>query len=185
SFKVNNKDGWLSSSVKRYSSLEVAKEAINDHEIEKFCKYILHRRSSYEDSQHHIRWDPADNIPYVISSSYKYECQHGKDRNKFYNKKRQIGNYLSGKKTYKSIKESIKKDCPAFITIREVIKFPLFKPINASLRQRRESSKMLRHALLNEDDIEKILVCYVKFPDDSDHKGHALGEVVCKQWIQL
>ncbi|XP_078489761.1 uncharacterized protein LOC100185158, partial [Ciona intestinalis] len=123
--EINDEDDTTHATVQWFESLELAKQAIKDHEIETLCKYNFLRSSTY-DSQHRIRWD-ADCIPYVIQRSYKFECQHGKNRNKINNTKRQSAVFSERKKTYNCVKESIKKDCPASVTIREAFKFPDFQ----------------------------------------------------------
>nr|XP_026691884.1 uncharacterized protein LOC100185158 isoform X2 [Ciona intestinalis] len=150
--EINDEDDTTHATVQWFESLELAKQAIKDHEIETLCKYNFLRSSTY-DSQHRIRWD-ADCIPYVIQRSYKFECQHGKNRNKINNTKRQSAVFSERKKTYNCVKESIKKDCPASVTIREAFKFPNFQ--SAGSMQQMDAAVINRIKMLVAQGVKSI-----------------------------
>uniref|UniRef100_H2ZMT8 Uncharacterized protein n=1 Tax=Ciona savignyi TaxID=51511 RepID=H2ZMT8_CIOSA len=178
--KVHRNESIMGPTVQWFSSIEEANEAIKEHEIKLQCRYISKRKMAYDaDRQLHIHWD-QNYIPYILEGSSRLECQHGKNRFKAGTPKKQNENPKKAKKTYNCVKESIKRDCPAGITISEVCRFPLYKlgSIGKQRHRKREMAKFLRQLLQKKESINSESGCYVKFPTEGDHKGHVLGETI-------
>nr|XP_026696279.1 uncharacterized protein LOC100177947 [Ciona intestinalis] len=75
--------------IVKFNTLQEATTAIQNVETDTLTKFIFLRRKKNDLRKSKVQWDAQENIPFVVKSFTKYECQHGKDRNKTKNLKRQ------------------------------------------------------------------------------------------------
>nr|CAB3262917.1 uncharacterized protein LOC100185158 [Phallusia mammillata] len=179
-----------------FRSKEKAEKAIGRFEIATGTKFIKLSQDTYDRSKSRIWWrmnakmsnnsntdDIFDGVPYVIIGTTKLECQYGKDRDWNRKRKRKLHSlehkYMAGmtKRKYNQVKGSKKRNCEAFIKIREIARFPQFKISSNTKAKRENASKKLRCELQSNPDLEVEIRCYVEFPPMSAHTGHDAIEV--------
>nr|CAB3262263.1 uncharacterized protein LOC100179154 [Phallusia mammillata] len=160
--------------IRWFPTIEHVNHAIHLLESSTMTRYnVLYKRMG----RGRVSFNIDDGIPYITERITKLECQHGRDRNKSYNEKRKMKKAPANKK-YVRVQPSYKADCPAYIDIFEVSKYPQYKAISLKKNHRDAASQALRVALESDNkDIVKVSACKVAFPPPYAHQGHVLGQV--------
>ncbi|KAL5008843.1 hypothetical protein ScPMuIL_014424 [Solemya velum] len=170
-----------------------------DTECEQNTRFVQHRKRrrslKFEEllslTGYRIRFDecnhpssvfPAiqyDGTPFVILNTEVYECHQGPQRAKHL-KKRETAvdedhSYLSsGKK--RCYQTSKKRNCPAKIRVKRILKFPEYKIIGQpTARKKRQVSQQLKAEFSIQTRREP--VTYVHIDSVDDHQYHLTGEL--------
>ncbi|XP_071497373.1 uncharacterized protein [Diadema antillarum] len=128
---------------------------------------------------------PFDGIPFLILDKNTYECEYGKDhklkqraqRKSSHNNDKDDAINSSRRKTSEAEKHK-KRNCPAKIRMKEVMKFPDFKLDFDSRYQRNKVTENLNIAMEKGQVMGERRI-YISFPTDDEHKGHDLRSQVC------
>ncbi|XP_072163399.1 uncharacterized protein [Diadema setosum] len=128
---------------------------------------------------------PFDGVPFLILDKNTYECEYGKDhklkqraqRKSSHNNDQDDAVSSSRRKTSESDKHK-KRNCPAKIRMKEVMKFPDFKLDFDSRYQRNKVTENLNIAMEKGQVVGERRI-YISFPRDDEHKGHDLRSQVC------
>ncbi|CAC5410181.1 CARF [Mytilus coruscus] len=122
---------------------------------------------------------PYDGVPFIIVGHEDFECHHGqnhKGKNGLpvnSNLSQNEDHSYGSRKRKRMIQNTKKMDCPAFIKVKVVVKFPQFKVEGmVSEWQRREMVKKIKHR----ENLEKEGRFYIFFPSDDQHENHLTGE---------
>ncbi|KAL5016826.1 hypothetical protein ScPMuIL_006415 [Solemya velum] len=181
-----------------YSEDELQKKIFTT-ECEQNTRFVQHRKRrrslKFEEllslTGYRIRFDecnhpssvfPAiqyDGTPFVILNTEVYECHQGPQRAKHL-KKRETAvdedhSYLSsGKK--RCYQTSKKRNCPAKIRVKRILKFPEYKIIGQpTARKKRQVSQQLKAEFSIQTRREP--VTYVHIDSVDDHQYHLTGEL--------
>nr|XP_054749474.1 uncharacterized protein LOC129254952 [Lytechinus pictus] len=128
---------------------------------------------------------PYDGVPYIILDKNVYECEYGVDHK--LKKKALRGNQhhqennAGGNKKKKPVTETEKgkkRNCPAKIRMKEIMKFPDFQ-IDTDTRYNRNKGADNINTAIAKGAVRGERRIYIYFPSDSEHKGHELRSQVC------
>ncbi|XP_078494486.1 uncharacterized protein LOC100177947 isoform X2 [Ciona intestinalis] len=164
----------------KFNTLQETTTAIQNVETDTLTKFIFLRRKKNDLTKSKVQWDAQENIPFVVKSFTKYECQHGKDRNKTKNLKRQNqfkgpADHMYEKKKYLCVQGSKKMNCTACLNIREILTFPDYKVKTEDKWKKQKTSQHLK--TVGFSSVKNSVSCFiVLFPSIHDHSGHPVGE---------
>ncbi|XP_078490062.1 uncharacterized protein LOC144746781 [Ciona intestinalis] len=165
----------------KFNTLQETTTAIQNVEMDTLTKFIFLRRKKNDLTKSKVQWDAQENIPFVVKSFTKYECQHGKDRNKTKNLKRQNqfkgpADHMYEAKKYLCVQGSKKMNCTACLNIREILTFPDYKVKTEDKWKKQKTSQHLK--TVGFSSVKNSASCFiVLFPSIHDHSGHPVGEV--------
>nr|XP_018672308.1 uncharacterized protein LOC104265996 isoform X2 [Ciona intestinalis] len=172
----NNKAGQ----ILKFNTFQETTVAIQDFETETVTKFVFLKKEKNDLTISRVQWDTQERIPFVVKSYTKYECQHGKDRNKNRNLKRQTqfkgpADHMYEAKKYLCVQGSKKMNCTARLNIREILIFPDQKVNSGADEEKRRVSKHLK--TVGFSSIKNSTCRFiVLFPSIHDHSGHPVGE---------
>jgi len=180
-------------------SVDEARKVIEAHEILTGTKYVLWRglagfgSSTPRTKGKRILWqemrkstDPMrhgierDGVPFMVCGEIIYDCVHGNDTHKswktLYAKRiKEQEDKGTPVKTRKRISLSKKVGCPARIYLKEVIRFPDYKPPKFTEFHKKETSKRLRKDIDSGNDVRFERRVYISLPTVDEHKFHLIG----------
>ncbi|XP_065653455.1 uncharacterized protein LOC136080567 [Hydra vulgaris] len=166
---------------------------IKEHEILHTVHYVVAFKKVMEKNiedvmkkNHKVYFEhkdyPYSGIPFIFSSSSILDCQHGKDKGcvakfKYREKKNQEAttDHSCFKKRV-ALQDTKKFDCPAKVSIKEIVEFPEFKLERDTSYLRRETSKKLHSALATQNKFITIKKYILLLPGISVHKNHLIND---------
>lgn len=174
--------------------VEAVKEVIDQFSNQSGGTYVLQSKekrfgaSDYVKEKFRVRYAdidgknsvvPEDGKPFVILSQCIYACHHGPDKNKTkkiaYKVQQLLARerdhpYTIPRQTRFIIRSTKKKNCPAKITIKEVLMFQPNEDDVKTVWHRRRISRQIRDLLLdNREQLNYQKRYYIRLPTDSDH----------------
>ncbi|XP_030846974.1 calcium-responsive transcription factor-like [Strongylocentrotus purpuratus] len=128
---------------------------------------------------------PYDGVPFIILDKNIYECEYGVDhklkRKSLRGNRHNQENDAEGntqKKQAAEIEKRKKRNCPAKIRMKEIMKFPDFQ-IDPDTRYNRNKGAENLNAAIAQGAVRGERRIYIYFPPDSEHRGHELRSQVC------
>ncbi|XP_053405313.1 uncharacterized protein LOC123553026 [Mercenaria mercenaria] len=173
--------------------IKEAEETIRQLEMRTHYKYSIVKSDNFKlldgpFAHYKIFWEENscdaspiifDGVPFVIVGKQRRECFHGPDRNlskKIKRRNRKKADHPYGEKGRKLVQPTHKRNCPAFIMLRYIIKFPEYRIHSNSSYQRKRQGQQLKTDLQNSASVEHQHRVYFSLPEDSEHKNHVKGE---------
>uniref|UniRef100_H2XXV9 Uncharacterized protein n=2 Tax=Ciona intestinalis TaxID=7719 RepID=H2XXV9_CIOIN len=159
--------------VFQYNSMQEVKQAIEDFEKATHSKYVFFQKKYKKDIlSSFLHWS-NEGIPYIIKSFAKYECEYGKDRckNRNLKTKKTANHHMLGSK---------KRNCKAFIFVREIITYPDYKHefkkhVQIKSQKDKVSRKLRSVGFLS---VPRQITCFiVGFPTSDEHSGHQFDQL--------
>ncbi|WAR16479.1 CARTF-like protein [Mya arenaria] len=146
-----------------------------------FCYLAGSIKHSFFWREHSCDSNPIsyDGVPFIIVGKQRRECFHVPDRNRGKKKKnedRKKVDHPYEEKGRKLVQPSHKRNCPAFIMLRYIVRFPVYKIHSDSNYQRRTQIDRLKIDLQNK--VMPVLEhrVYCSTPESAEHKYHVRGE---------
>ncbi|KAL5006287.1 hypothetical protein ScPMuIL_015093 [Solemya velum] len=171
-------------------------ETIYRAEIEQNVKFVKHRKKGssvstgdinsltgfrvwFEDPQHSLSVFPSvpyNGVPFIIFNTETYECHQGPQRGEHLEEEKMTEDHSYQSHSRKKIQTTKKRECPAKLKVRRVIKFPEYKIIGEpTQRKKRTLSEKLKQEFSQQTEKELLIHLYIAA--ESDHKNHLLGEM--------
>ncbi|KAL5016261.1 hypothetical protein ScPMuIL_005850 [Solemya velum] len=171
-------------------------ETIYRAEIEQNVKFVKHRKKGssvstgdinsltdfrvrFEDPQHSLSVFPSvpyNGVPFIICNTETYECHQGPQRGEHLEEEKMTEDHSYQSHSRKKIQTTKKRECPAKLKVRRVIKFPEYKIIGEpTQRKKRTLSEKLKQEFSQQTEKELLIHLYIAA--ESDHKNHLLGEM--------
>ncbi|XP_065664864.1 uncharacterized protein LOC136086524 [Hydra vulgaris] len=134
---------------------------------------------------HKVLWENEGSyadVPFMVLAQKVLNCSHGTDRNNarkktYKDKTKAKKTEHSCQKSYFSVQDTKKFQCPAQVSMKEIIYFKDYKLTEPTEWKKRRTSLKIRNLLKVKGDIgmtEKKIMLIVD--DISEHRNHAVGE---------
>ncbi|KAL3060845.1 hypothetical protein OYC64_015230 [Pagothenia borchgrevinki] len=183
-------------SHKIFQTLKDFEEALADVEETTITKYIVNKKepvfgennvqlSPGEKLYWQLKCVPYDGVPFQLVGIKIYGCHQGKDRctrqkEKYHaqKEKQALEDHVFNARRH-LVQNTKKMDCPAQITVSQVMKCPGFKIAENSKAKRRELSAALKAVVAADPStVEVVMEYHTCFTPESDHQNHpTVGEV--------
>ncbi|XP_033969877.1 uncharacterized protein LOC117480070 isoform X1 [Trematomus bernacchii] len=183
-------------SHKIFQTLKDFEEALADVEETTITKYIVYKKEQVFGENNvqpspgkKIYWQlkcvPYDGVPFQLVGTKIYGCHQGKDRctrqkEKYHaqKEKQALEDHVFNARRH-LVQNTKKMDCPAQITVSQVMKCPGFKIAENSKAKRRELSAALKAVVAADPStVEVVMEYHTCFTPESDHQNHpTVGEV--------
>ncbi|XP_076804349.1 uncharacterized protein LOC143448460 isoform X2 [Clavelina lepadiformis] len=170
-------------------TVEDAQRVLRAFEQATSSKFVVLKKEKFFDinaANHQIRFEgitsktnvptvPYLGIPFIALASRVYECQYGIDRHFEQKREKKLKNKLLNK-SRSSLQPSFKRNCPAKVTMREIVLFPQYKISKNVLYHKKHASKKVREALKSNLPMEVEQRIYVALPPRDHHENHFVDE---------
>ncbi|KAL3067745.1 hypothetical protein OYC64_022046 [Pagothenia borchgrevinki] len=185
-----------------FQTLKDFEEALADVEETTITKYIVYKKEQVFGENNvqpspgkKIYWQlkcvPYDGVPFQLVGTKIYGCHQGKDRctrqkEKYHaqKEKQALEDHVFNARRH-LVQNTKKMDCPAQITVSQVMKFPGFKIAENSKAKRRELSAALKAVVAADPStVEVVMEYHTCFTPESDHQNHpTVGELLTPRWL--
>ncbi|XP_065682326.1 uncharacterized protein LOC124811828 [Hydra vulgaris] len=135
---------------------------------------------------HKVLWETEGSyaeVPFIVLAQKVLDCSHGTDRNNarkktYKDKTKAKKTEHSCQKSYFSVQDTKKFQCPAQVSMKEIIYFKDYKLTEPTEWKKRITSLQIRNLLKVKGEIGMTKKKIMLIVDDiSEHRNHAVGEL--------